>query len=136
MRSHHAPLFPVIAVGPFTKWGVDYMTCNIVSTQGHKYIIVDVDYFIKWAEAMPTFNANEETAVFFIFNHIITCFSIPKDILIDHGSHFQNSMMTKLTTMLGFKQEHLSSFYPQANGQVEEVNKTVKPILKSTINIA
>ena len=43
-------------------------------------------------------------------------------------------MMTELTTMLGFRQEHSSSFYPQANGQVEAVNKTLKTILKCTIN--
>ena len=43
-------------------------------------------------------------------------------------------MMTELTTMIGFKQEHSSSFYPQENGQVEAVNKTLKTILKSTIN--
>ena len=83
---------------------------------------------------MPTYKADRETAAFFIFNQIITQFGIPKEIVTDHGSHFQNSMMTKLTTMLGFRQEHSSSFYPQANGQVEAVNKTLKAILKRTIN--
>ena len=43
-------------------------------------------------------------------------------------------MMIELTTMLGFRQEHSSSFYPQENGQVEAVNKTLKTILKHTIN--
>ena len=55
-------------------------------------------------------------------------------IVTNHGSHFQNRMMTELTTMLGFRQEHSSSFYPQENGQVEAVNKTLKTILKRTIN--
>ena len=55
MRSHHAPLFPIIAVGPFTKLGVDFMTYNLVYSQGHKYIIVVVDFFMKWEEEMPTF---------------------------------------------------------------------------------
>ena len=45
-------------------------------------------------------------------------------------------MMTELTTMLGFKQEHSSSFYLKANGQVEAVNKTLKTILKHTISAA
>ena len=116
------------------KWGIDYMTCNPVSAGGHKYIIVSIDYFTKWAEAMPTYKGDGETIVFFVFNQIITHFGIPKYIVTDHGSHFQNNMMTELTTMLGFKQDHSSSFYPQANGQVEEVNKTFKTILKCTIN--
>ena len=45
-------------------------------------------------------------------------------------------MMTESTTMLGFRQENSSSFYPQANGQVEGINKTLKTILKRTINAA
>ena len=57
-------------------------------------------------------------------------------IITDHGSHFQNSMMTELTTMLGFRQEHSSPYYAQANGQVEAVNKTLKTILKHTIDAA
>ena len=65
---------------------------------------------------MPTFKADGETIAFFVFNQIIARFGIPKVIVIDHGSHFQNNMMTKLTTMLGFRQEHSSSFYTQAHG--------------------
>ena len=34
MRSHPAPLFPIISVGPFMKWGIYYMTCNLVSAEG------------------------------------------------------------------------------------------------------
>ena len=68
MRSHPTPLFPVVSVGPFMKWGIDYMTCNPASAGGHKYIIVAVDYFTKWAEAMPTFKDNGETAAYFVFN--------------------------------------------------------------------
>ena len=44
--------------------------------------------------------------------------------------------MTELSTMLGFRQENSALFYPQANGQAEAVNKTLKTILKCTINAA
>ena len=85
---------------------------------------------------MPTFKADGEIAAFFVFNQIIARFGIPKVIVTDHGSHFQNNMMTELTTMLRFRQEHSSSYYPQANGQVEDVNKTLKTILKRIIDAA
>ena len=116
MRSHPIPLFLVVSVGPFMKWGIDYVKYNPASVGGHKYIIVVVEYFMKWAKAMPTFKADKKTAAFFIFNQIIARFGIPKVIITDHGSHFQNSMMTELTTMLRFRQEHSSSYYLQANG--------------------
>ena len=83
---------------------------------------------------MPTYKADGETAAFMIFNEIIAWFDIPEEMVTDHGIHFQNNMITELTTMLWFKQEHSSSFYPQANGQVKEVNKTLKTILNCTIN--
>lgn len=55
MRVHPAPLHLVISVGPFEKWAVYFTTLNPTSAQGHKEIIVVVDYFTKWAEAMLTF---------------------------------------------------------------------------------
>ena len=91
---------------------------------------------LRNGQRQSTFKSNRETVAFFLFNQIIARFGIPKVIVTDHGSHFQNSMMNELTTMLGFRQEHSSSFYPQENGQVEAVNKTLKTILKRTINAA
>ena len=87
MQSHPAPLFPVILVGPFMKWGIDYVTYNPASTRGHKYIIVVVDYFTKWEEVIPTFKVDGENAAFFVFNQIIARFGIPKVIVTNHGSH-------------------------------------------------
>ena len=83
---------------------------------GHHNIIVAVDYFTKWAEAMPIVKSDSETAAHFVFNQIITRFGIPKELVTDHGSHFQNRMMEELASNLGCKQEHSSSYYPQANG--------------------
>ena len=91
------------------------MTCDPVSVGGHKYIIVVVDYFTKWVEEMPTFKVDGEMAAYFVFNQIISRSDIPKPIVSDHGIHFQNIMMTELTTMLGFRQDHSYSFYPQEN---------------------
>ena len=41
--------------------------------------------------------------------------------------------MEELTSKLGYKQDHSSSYYPRANGQVEVVNKSLKSILQRTI---
>ena len=53
MHAPPAPLHPIIAVAPFAKWGIDFIKCNPHSAGGHAYIILAVDYFTKWAEAMP-----------------------------------------------------------------------------------
>lgn len=56
MRTHLDPLHPVVPIDPFAKWGINFTLCNPTSVSGHHYIIVVVDYFKKWAEAMPTFS--------------------------------------------------------------------------------
>jgi transposase InsO family protein len=116
MRAHPAPMFPVITIGPFTKWGIEYTTCNPPSARVHCYIIVVVDYFTKWVEAMPMFKDDGETATLFLFNRIIKRFDVLRDIFTDHSSHFQNKMMTELRSNLGLRQEHSSPYYPQENG--------------------
>jgi hypothetical protein len=77
IRSHLAPLYPIVFIGPFAKWGIDFITRNPRSVKGHGYIIVAMDYFTKWVKAMPTFDNTRKTAALFIFNHIITRFGVP-----------------------------------------------------------
>jgi hypothetical protein len=133
-RAPPALLHPVITAGPFCKWGIDFMTCNPPSSNGHKYIVVAVDYFTKWAEAMPTFNNTADTAARFFFNHVISRFGVPLQLVSDHGKHFENEIFVELSSRLGFSHEFASPYYPQSNGQVEAVNKVLKTMLQRTVN--
>ena len=110
--THPAPLHPIVAVGPFAKWGIDFVHCRPTSAGGHGYIIVDVDYFTKWAEAMPTYVEDSKTAALFLFNHIIARLEIPRAIVINHGSHFKNKMMAELSIKLGFRHDNSTPYYP------------------------
>ena len=89
-----------------------------------------VDYFTKWVEAMPIFSNDGNIVSLFMFNHIIAHFGVLKQIVIDHGSHFHNTVMMELSTSLGFKQEHSSPYCPQENKQVEAINKSLKFMLQ------
>ena len=53
--THPALLHHVILVGPFSKWGIDFMHCNPTSVGGHVYIIVFINYFTKWVEVIPAY---------------------------------------------------------------------------------
>ena len=70
------------------------MHCKHTSARGHGYIIVAMDYFTKWAEAMPTYAKDGKIVTLFLFNHIIARFGVPQAIITDHGSHFRNWMIS------------------------------------------
>ena len=128
-HTHPASLHPFIVVGPFSKWGIDFRDYNPSSFGGHGYIIIAMDYFTKWAEVMPTYAEDGKTASLFLFNHVIARFGVPQSIVTDHRSHFRNQMMVELSAKLGFRHENSTPYYPQANGQVETINKVLKTML-------
>eukprot|EP00253_Pinus_taeda_P014159 PITA_14159 len=135
MCAPPTPLHPIIVVGPFAKWDIDFITCNPHSVGGHEHIILAVDYFTKWAEAMPTFSADGKTAAIFVFNHIIARFSVPQVIITDHGSHLRNIMMIELTDQLGLCHNSSTRYYPQANGLVEAISKVLVTMIRRIIGI-
>ena len=75
---------------------------------------------------MPTFNNTGQKTTLFFFDHVIARFGVPKAIVTDHGKHFRNHMMSKLTTKLGLSHDNSTPYYPQSNGQVEDINKILK----------
>jgi hypothetical protein len=95
-------MFPIVIVNPFLKWGINYTTWHIASKLGHKYIIMVVDYFTKWEEAMSTYSNDVIIVALFLLNHVIARFGVPKQIILTHASHLQNSMMSELSTCLWF----------------------------------
>jgi len=127
--SSTGPLHPVITAGPFCKWAIYFMECKPTSAREHHYIIVVVDYFTKWAKAMPTFSCTTLTATHFFFNHVISHFGIPKQLISDHRKHFEYEIFKELSSLLGFRDEFTSPYYPQANGQVEAFKKILKTML-------
>ena len=109
------------------------MHCKPTSAKGHGYIILAIDYFTKWPEAMPTYAEDGKTDALFLFNHIIARFGVLYSIIIDHESHFRSQMMEELSVKLGFRHENSTPYYPQANSQVEAINKVLKTMLRRMV---
>ena len=53
------PLKPIVIDEPFQQWGIDFIgILNPPSSVGHNYILIAMDYFTKWVEAIPTKKEN------------------------------------------------------------------------------
>jgi len=60
---------------------------------------VVIDYFMKWAEAMPTLKNTANTITSFktfFLNHVITHFGAPKQLVSYHGTHFEHGVFQEL----------------------------------------
>jgi hypothetical protein len=68
------------------------------------------------------------------FNHVISHFVIPLQLVSDHGKHFKNEIFVKISSKLGFSHKFASPYYPHSNGQVEAVNKVLKTMLHHMVN--
>ena len=68
MHLKPTPLHIIIISGPFTKWGLDFMDCNLSFAAGNHHIIVAINYFMKWEEVMSTIESHGETSTHVVFN--------------------------------------------------------------------
>jgi hypothetical protein len=52
-----AMLHPIIKLCPFRGWALDFVgQIHPVSFKGHRFVLVAMDYFTKWMEAIPLKN--------------------------------------------------------------------------------
>ena len=73
------------------------------SSKGQRYIIVGIDYFTKWIEAIPLVNVDQETIIEFIQRHIIYRFGIPETGTTDQKTVFTGRKMHEFAKEVGFK---------------------------------
>nr|GEZ28562.1 reverse transcriptase domain-containing protein [Tanacetum cinerariifolium] len=115
----------------FDVWGIDFMG-PFPSSKGNKYILVAVDYLLKWVEAraLPTNNAR---VVVKFLKSLFSRFETPKAIISDRGTHFCNNQFSRFMSEYGVTHRLSTAYHPQTSGQVEVTNRGLKRILERTV---
>ncbi|GJS17773.1 reverse transcriptase domain-containing protein [Tanacetum coccineum] len=115
----------------FDVWGIDFMG-PFPSSKGNKYILVAVDYLLKWVEAkaLPT---NDARVVCKFFKSLFSQFGAPRAIISDRGTHFCNDQFLKVMLKYGVTHRLATAYHPQTSGQVEVSNRGLKRILERTV---
>src|SRR3954470_11088456 len=94
------------------------------SKGGRTHLLVAVDKFTKWIEAVPITNSTALTTDNFI-KSIIFRFGVPHNIITDNGTNFTAAEFQNFCQELGIKINYTSVARPQSNGQVEKANGLV-----------
>ncbi|MCO5606643.1 hypothetical protein L7F22_060831 [Adiantum nelumboides] len=121
-RLVHGPRHPVVANGPFEKWGIDAIGRLPRTADGKLYILVAIDYMTKWVEAQSVSRVTKRTVSKFVYSHICCRFGAPQEIILDHGPGFREGLLMRVCEEMKVKHQHATPYYPQSNGAVEKAN--------------
>ena len=111
---------------PFAAWEIDIIgEIRLNASNGHKYIVVAIDYFSRWIEAESFGTLKAKQMAKFIEKSLICRYGVPHYIVTDNGVQFQ-AETAELLQKYGIEHHKSSPYRPQANGAVEAANKNVK----------
>nr|KYP61229.1 Pro-Pol polyprotein [Cajanus cajan] len=128
-------LHSIIKPWPFRGWAIDIIgQIHPPSSKNHKYILVSIDYFTKWVEAIPLKEVEQKDIIDFVEDHVITRFEIPQTITTDQGTVFTGRKFSQYAQSRGIKLITSTPYYAQANGQVEAANKVMIGLIKKHIS--
>ena len=87
-----------------------------------KFLVVGIDYFIKWVEAEALATITEKNVRNFVWKNIICRYGIPRVLVLNNGKQFDNDAFRNFCSQLGIKNHYSSLTHPQANEQVKVMN--------------
>jgi transposase InsO family protein len=115
------------------QWGLDQVGPLPKSSRGsHNYLLVAVDKFSKWIEAVPITNQEATMAVKF-FESIVYRYGVPNNIITDNGTNFTSGEFQEFAKELGIKIKYTSVAHPKSNGQVKKASGLVRDGLKKRL---
>ena len=77
---------------PFQEIYIDYTDMGQENrVEGKQFMLVAVDRFCRWVEAIPTKREDGDTVIKWLVQELIPRWGYPRLICSDNGSHFANA---------------------------------------------
>lgn len=124
----------IINTCPLRGWALDLIgEIKPASSKSHIYVLVGIDYFTKWVEAVPLTNVEQDTGNDFIQSHIMCRYGNPETIPAKRGSVFVGKKIMYFTAETGIKFLMSIPYCAQANDQVEATNEVIISLINNNI---
>ena len=126
-----APMGSLTAGNPYEVVALDFVGPMATPTKsGNLYLLVMVDYFTRYVEAVPLPDRRASTVAHAIMQEWISRHGVMETIHTDQAQEFESELMEELCTLLHIKKTRSSPFHPEGNGICERLNGTLLSILK------
>jgi transposase InsO family protein len=119
---------------PMERLAVDILGPLPVTESGNKYLLVAVDHFTKWPEAVPLPNQEAATIAEALMTHVFSKFGVCAELFSDQGANFESRLIAEVCKVLGMHKTHSSSYFPCSNGVAESFNRTLLQSLSMIVS--
>jgi hypothetical protein len=120
---------------PFQRTNIDIIGPLPITEHNHyRYILVIKEPLTQWIEVVPLTDKTAETVTHAIITHLYNIHGIPDVIITDNGTEFVNNTTALVQELLQIDHHKTVPYHPEANGLVENQNRTIKDMLSSFID--
>ena len=101
-----------------------------MTDSGYNQVLVMIDHFTKYAEAVLCITASAEETCDHLVNTWIARHGCPLTFQSDNGTAFVGELTKELMRRSQVAQTHSTTYHPQTNGLVERQNRTLVSMLR------
>ena len=128
VRSHHK-LNVTQVTEPLQRVAMDILGPLERSSDDNQYILVIVDYFTKYAEALPMKNQTAQECARCFVEGFVSRYGIPQQLHSDQGTQFESSLFQEMCKLLGLRKTRTTPGYAPSDGLSERTIRTIKEVL-------
>ncbi|GBL74576.1 hypothetical protein AVEN_235488-1 [Araneus ventricosus] len=89
-----------------------------VPTKGNQYVLVLMDYFINWPEAIPIPDQEAWIVAEELVRTWISRYGVPMILHSDQVTNFNSALFTELCKLLGILKTRTMALHPESDGMV------------------
>jgi len=104
------------------------------ASRGNLYILMLVDHFSKWAEAILLPNHTAPVVARALMNQVFVRFGVPRQLLSDRGPEFESVLFSELMRLLQIDKLRTTAYKPSTNGIVERFHRTLNSMLAKVVS--
>jgi len=120
-----AKLTTLVSPWSFAWWGIDLLGPFPKAASQLKYLVVTIDYSIKWIEVEPLAKITAKNVHRFFKRNILARFGVPTLVVSDNGTQFTDKKFQDYLRNIDIKQSFTFVEHPQANGLAEAADMVI-----------
>ena len=121
---------------PWQRLHMDIWGPGKESTSRMRYVLGVIDAFSKYLILIPIRDQKALTIADAMIDQVILPFGMPYEIVSDRGPNLISALQAELYSIFGITRRVSTAYRPQANGQIERMFRTLRPVLATLANRA